>query len=104
MLRTEPSGDDAAANQLCEQCGLPSNEGKGEPRFFIEIGTFAELGIVTGFFITGNALEAADRVLIKNVVVADPQFERETGANRNETMKVVMVAEGPRKAAKNNHR
>ena len=69
-----------------------------------EVGVFAELRVVARFFEAGDALDAADGVGIKDVVVADPEFEGEAGADWNEAMKSSVVANGPREAAKKNQR
>jgi len=104
MFCAEPSCNDPPTDQFCEERGLLSNERKGEVRFFVEVGIFTKRGVATCFLVASDALNATDGVLIKNVVVADPQFEWKAGANRNETVKVPIVTERPWKAAKNNQR
>ena len=51
------------------------------------------------FFVARDALDAVDRVLVKNAVVANPEFEGKAGTDGNEAVKVVVVAQGPGKAA-----
>src|SRR5216683_3066425 len=67
-----------------------------------EVGVFAELRVVARFFEAGDALNAVDGVGIKNVVVADPEFEGKTGTDGNETMESGVVANSPRQAAEKN--
>src|SRR5258708_7798191 len=69
-----------------------------------EVGVFAELRVVARFFETGDALNPVDCVGIKNVVVADPEFEGKTGTDGNETMESGVVANGPRQTTKKNQR
>src|SRR6267154_3021851 len=69
-----------------------------------EVGVFAELRVVARFFKAGDALNAADGVGIKNVVVADPEFEGEAGADKYEAMESGVIANGPWQTAKENQR
>jgi len=69
-----------------------------------EVGVFAELRVVARFFEAGDALNPVDCVGIKNVVVADPEFEGKTGTDGNETMESGIVANGPRQTTKENQR
>ena len=69
-----------------------------------EVGVFAELRVVACFFKAGDALHPVACVGIKNVVVADPEFEREAGADKYEAMESRVIANGPRQAAKKNQR
>ena len=69
-----------------------------ERGFFIEIGGFAELRVAASFFVTGDTLAAADRVRIEDIVVADPEFEGEVGAEWNGAAELGKVADGPRRA------
>ena len=47
------------------------------------------------FLEAGDALEAAEGVFIKNIVVADPELEGKAGANWNEAVEDFVVADGP---------
>ncbi len=69
-----------------------------------EVGVFAELRVVACFFEAGDALNPVDCVGIKNVVVADPEFEGKAGTDGNETMESGVVANGPRQTTKKNQR
>ena len=69
-----------------------------------EIRVFAELRVVACFFEAGDALNAVDGVGIKNVVVADPEFEGKAGTDGNEAMESGVVANGPRQTAEENER
>jgi len=67
--------------------------------FIGEVGVFAEVRVFAGLFVAGDALNAADGVFVKNVVVADPQFEREAGADGDEAMERGVISNRPREAA-----
>ena len=55
--------------------------------------------IFASFFEARDALNAADGVFIEDVVVADPEFEGQIGAEGNEAMERGVVANRPRQAA-----
>jgi len=57
------------------------------------------LRVFASFFEAGDALNAADGVFVEDVVVADPEFEGEAGAEGNEAVERGVVANRPRKAA-----
>src|SRR5258708_16584060 len=69
-----------------------------------EVGVLAELRVVACFFEAGDALNPVDCAGIKNVVVADPEFEGKTGTDGNEMMESGVVANGPRQTTKKNQR
>ena len=62
------------------------------------------MSVLAGFFVAGNALNAAYGVFIENVVVADPQFEREAGAQGDEALERGVVANRPRQTAQDDQR
>src|SRR5215467_5706587 len=104
MLAAEPGGNDPPARQLRKQRRFVLDKGNRQARLLLKVGALPERRIPAGFLIPGDALNAARGVLVKEVVVADPQLEREAGADRNKTMKLAIVADGPGKAAKNYQR
>src|SRR6266853_669242 len=69
-----------------------------------EVGIIKKKSVVACFFEAGDAPNPVDCLGIKNVVVADPEFEGKTGTDGNETMESGVVANGPRQTTKKNQR
>src|SRR5271166_1826286 len=70
--------------------------------FVVHKSVFAELGVQMDLLVASDAIHFA-RVFIKNLVVARPQFIREIGPQRDETMKLDCVTDGPGQANENDH-
>jgi len=100
----EPCGGEAAKCKARFECRMCSDKVPSEAAFFVQVGILAELCVKADFTEARNAPDPADGVLIKDVVVADPKFERKTRAQRDETLEAEEVAYGPGSAAKNNNR
>src|SRR5262249_51579005 len=96
----EPCGGDAAEYKAGFGCRMCSDKVPSEAAFFVQVGILAELCVKADFTEARNAPDPADGVLIKDVVVADPKFERKTRAQRDETLEAEEVAYGPGSAAK----
>src|SRR5258708_5845360 len=71
---------------------------RGAP-FFLEKSGFSQLGIPMHLFIARDAIQLAG-MLIVDRIVSHPQFEGEIRTNRNKTMKLYGVANGPWKTHK----
>src|SRR5437660_12397744 len=69
---------------------MRANEFGGESPLFFHERCFAQLSISANFFILRDA---------GPVVIAEPQLEREVGAQWDETMEAEIVAGGPGSAA-----
>ncbi len=69
--------------------------------FLRHVSRLAKLRISLRLFRPGNRLPPAPRVLIKNVVVPQPQFERQVRPHRNKPMKRLEVSNRPRHATQN---
>src|SRR5215469_1382513 len=104
MFCAGPGGDHTPESKTQKQRRLAPDERQRVAALLVEIGVLAELCITARLFIAGDALNASDSMRIKNVIVADPQFERQTGAHCNEAMKLRVVAERPGQAAEENQR
>ena len=79
----EPCGGEAAKCKARFECRMCSDKVPSEAAFFVHVGVFAELRVKADFTEARNALRSTDGVLIKDVVVADPEFEREVRTQRN---------------------
>src|SRR5215470_6027143 len=94
----EPGGDDAARDKLSFESGMCANELPGEAALFVHISSFAELSVETRFAKASDTLDAADSVLIEDVVIAKPEFEGKIRTERDEAVELDVVADGPRSA------
>src|SRR5438045_2443113 len=92
MFGAEPGGDNSSTGEPHKKRRLATNEGSGDAPFFSEICAFADLRVMARFLEAGDALEAAEGVFIKNIVVADPELEGKAGANWNEAVADCVVA------------
>src|ERR1700747_308249 len=102
MFGADPGGDDFSAGQLEEKGWLVEDESGSASPFFGEGGIFSQLRVKASFFEASDALGTVDGVRIKNVVVADPQFEGKAGPNRDCAVESSVVSHGPREAAEHN--
>src|SRR5882762_5863938 len=104
MFGAGPGGDDSFGGEAQVERGVLTDEGSCEGGLFIEVGGFAELCVTASFFEAGDALATADGVWVKDVVVADPEFEGKIGAKRDGAMELRKVADGPRRAEEKDER
>src|SRR5215471_8864194 len=95
MLSACPGCNHPTQRQVQKQRWICANERRRVAPLFVEIRVFPELRIAAGLFVAGYALNPVNGMRIKNIVVADPQFERETGTNRDDPVKLRVVAGAP---------
>src|SRR5579859_8130838 len=81
---------------------MRTDEIPGEAALLVHVSVFTELRIKANFAEARDALRAADGVLVEDVVIADPEFEREIRAQRDETVELDVITDCPGKAAKDN--
>src|SRR5258708_26926862 len=85
------------------QCRMCANEFIRSSAFLLKKSCLAQLGILMHLFVTRDAIQLAG-VLVVNRIVSHPQFEWKIRADRDETVELNGVADGPGQANKNRQR
>src|SRR5262249_36138248 len=91
----EPGGDNAARDKVSFKSGMCANELPGEAALFVHVSSFAKLSVETRLAKASDALDPADGVLIEDIVIAKPEFERKIRTERDEAVELNVVAAGP---------
>src|SRR5258708_31298429 len=80
-----------------------ANEFLRSSAFFLQKSCLTQLGILMHHFVTRDAIQLPG-VLVVNRIVSHPQFEWKIRADRDETVELNGVADGPGQANENRQR
>src|SRR5207249_1340804 len=92
----DPSGKNAVAGEAHLESRVGEDEGFCFAPLLIHEGGLAELEIMAGLTIDGDAAAGrAASLVVEDFIVAEPQLEGKIRAQRNKAMEDGIVADGP---------
>jgi hypothetical protein len=99
-----PRRDDSSFCEPEKQHRFTVNEKLCVSLFVIEICILTQLRVVSCLLEASDSLHAANRMLVKNFIVPDPQLEGQARPYRDQSFELHIIAHGPGYATENHHR